>query len=71
MCNMSSRDSMEPTGRREPECFSKSRSSSVTLSGSDSVAFESSTTIAVISFVTDAIGTTAWEFLSTNGSPVF
>jgi hypothetical protein len=34
-------------------------------------AFESSTTIAVISFEIDAIGTTACEFLSNSGSPVF
>lgn len=33
--------------------------------------FESSTTIAVISFEIDAIGTTACEFLSNSGSPVF
>ncbi len=33
--------------------------------------FESSTTIAVISFEIDAIGTTACEFLSNSGSPEF
>jgi hypothetical protein len=43
----------------------------VTSICSASVAFESSTTIAVMSFVIEAIGTTACEFLSKSGSSEF
>ncbi len=59
-----------PTGTREVLCLSVSTSSLSMLICSSISSLESSTTIAVINLVREAIGTTAVAFFSTSTLPV-
>ena len=68
---MSSRVSVVPRDRREPVPLRRSMSPSVISSGSDRRCPDSSTTIAVISLVIEAIGSTAAALRSSSTSPVF
>ena len=56
MCSIVRLSSSEPTGRRERDHLSRSTSASVMRDGPMCERFESITTIAVSSFVRDAMG---------------
>jgi hypothetical protein len=62
--------SVVPTRSRDVECLSWSTSASVTASISSMSCLASTTTSAVISLVSDAIGMTATGFFSNSTSPV-
>src|SRR5471030_3223868 len=59
-----------PTGTREVLCLSVSTSSLSMAMGSSMFGLESSTTMAVISLVSEAIGTCTLEFFSSSTLPV-
>src|SRR5476649_1036485 len=61
---------LAPTGTREVLCLSVSTSSLSMAMGSSMFGLESSTTMAVISLVSDAIGTCTLEFFSSSTLPV-